>query len=88
MKPVYDRLSQLLYLYFRQREDESTAEQLRRIRFARGVRRGGDAYAMLAVAAHHTGHEPVCELARKEAALQRVDVEALEALHGEPSATR
>jgi len=78
---VYGRLSRILYLEFLQRADESTADSLRRVKFGEGRPGTGAEYAMLAVAAHETGNEAVCEQAREEAAKLGVDLAALDALH-------
>jgi hypothetical protein len=81
MDSVYRRWEKSLYLRFVQREGESTGASLRRMKFEGGEWGSGIEYAMLAVAAHATRNEPVCEKARKEAAKQGIDVSALDALH-------
>jgi hypothetical protein len=78
---AYSQLRKALHLEFLQRADESLADAVRRVAFRPGVVGDGRAYAMLAVAAHHTGREAVCQRATQEAIRRQADMAALIAAH-------
>jgi aminopeptidase N len=64
-----------------QREGESSIDQARRAKFTTGWEGTGEAYALLAVAAHGSDHEEVCAAAREEARRRDADTRVLDALH-------
>jgi hypothetical protein len=66
---AYSRLSKNLRLDFPVRREDTMSDVARRQKFRSGRRRrlGGDAYAMLAAAAHETGHPEVAAEARRMA---------------------
>jgi len=82
-KSAYGTLQKHMRLPFLQRADESTADQMRRARFKDGIRGDGQTYAMLAIAAHYTGHEKICRRAADEAASLGANMAQLEGIHQE-----
>ncbi len=78
---VYDRMAGKVQLEFLQTESGSLADDIRREKFRTGFVLDGAGYAMLAIAAHETGHEEVCRRAREEAVLRGTDVSVLDSLH-------
>ena len=78
---AWANLKKNVRLDFRQSADDSTAEQMRRSKFSEGIRGSAQTYAMLAIAAHFTDHEPICERAMQEAQRKGTDIAPLVALH-------
>jgi hypothetical protein len=80
---AYSNLKTHVQLDFRQSGEDSTTEQLRRAKFSDGIVGDGQTYALLAIAAHFTDHEPVCQRAIEEAQEKGADMSPLLLLHAE-----
>jgi len=80
-RSAYAGLRKHMRLRFLQRWDDSVAEQLRRAKFKDGVWGDGQTYAMLAISAHHTGHEEVCRRATEEASARGANMVPFERVH-------
>jgi tetratricopeptide (TPR) repeat protein len=78
---AYAELKKTLRLDFLQRADDSIADAVRRINLRSGVIGDGQAYAMLALAAHYTDREAVCRRATEEAIRRNADMTPLIAEH-------
>lgn len=79
-KRAYQRLSRELRLDFPMLDSDTIADAARRQRFKRGSRMGGDAYALLAVAAYETDHRAVALRAMEEAEERGADITELREL--------
>jgi len=82
-KSAYGTLQKHMRLPFLQRADESTADTVRRAKFKEGIRGDGQTYAMLAIAAHYTGHEKICRRAADEATSLGANMAQLDGIHQE-----
>jgi hypothetical protein len=79
-KDAYGPLSKKLALEFDRTSEDTIFDAARRKKFRRGRWMRGDAYALLALAAHETGHDEVALAALDEAEERGADVSALRAL--------
>jgi len=85
-KSAYSRLSGYLRLKLPRQTDDTVFDSARRKKFRTGRVLSGDAYALLALSAHMTGHDLVARVALEEAEERGADMtalrEALEAAAG------
>jgi hypothetical protein len=81
---AFNLLKKHLRLIFLQREGESALDQRRRIRWQDGRAGTAQEYALLALAAHYTGNEQVCNRAMEEAETRGADVTPLVELRKNP----
>ena len=82
-RAAYRSLSDFLYLSFPRLETDTVADARRRQKFRQGRSWSGDAYALLAIAAHELDNGDVADRALEVAENRGVDVEVLKTLRAE-----
>ncbi|ANM31227.1 hypothetical protein ABI59_19085 [Acidobacteria bacterium Mor1] len=78
-KDAFERLREVVWLHFPYKDNETMRDGSRRRRFRQGYLRRGDAYAMLALAAHRIDEPEVAAVALDAADEYGADVDALRA---------